>query len=155
MRANRIGRIAVVAGTCAALGAGAAVAGNAASAPSGGGTGGNQAAGPDGAKGRHGRLGALRRAVHVDAVVPTKDGKFANVTLDRGIVQSVQGDQLTLKEGTRKATYKTVTLTIPGNAVVRDNKRPAKLSDIKSGQRAVVFHGPNRTAVIAHDVRKK
>ena len=44
---------------------------------------------------------------------------------------------------------------IPGNAVVRDNKRPAKLSDIKSGQRAVVFHGPNRTAVIAHDVRKK
>ncbi|MDX6667166.1 MAG: hypothetical protein QOK04_546 [Solirubrobacteraceae bacterium] len=155
MRANRVGKVAVVAGTCAALGAGAAVAGNAASAPSGGATAGNKAAGPNGAKGRNGRLRALRRAVHVDAVVPTKDGKFANVTLDRGIVQSVQGDQLTLKEGTRKATYKTVTLTIPGNAVVRDNKRPAKLSDVKSGQRAVVFRGPKRTAVVAHDVRKK
>src|SRR2546423_7455998 len=151
MRASRMGRIAVVAGTCAALGAGAAVAGNAASAPSSG----KAAANPRGQKRAGGPRRALRRAVHVDAVVPTKDGRFANVTLDRGIVQSVQGDQLTLKEGTRKSTYKTVTLTIPGNAVVRDNKRPAKLSDVKSGQRAVVFHGPNRTAVIAHDARKK
>jgi hypothetical protein len=156
MRAGKMGKVAVVAGTCAALGAGAAVAGNAASAPSSGGPkAGKQGAGPNGAKGRQNRLRALRRAVHVDAVVPTKDGKFANVTLDRGIVQSVQGDQLTLKEGTRKATYKTVTLTIPGNAVVRDNKRPAKLSDVKSGQRAVVFRGPQRTSVIARDVRKK
>jgi hypothetical protein len=150
-----MGKAAVVVGTCAALGAGAAVAGNAASAPSSGGAAGKRAAGPSGANGRQGRLRALRRAVHVDAVVPTKDGKFANVTLDRGIVQSVQGDQLTLKEGTRKATYKTVTLTIPGDAVVRDNKRRAKLSDVKSGQRAVVFRGPKRTAVIAHDARRK
>src|SRR5438132_429718 len=131
MRTGKMGRVAVVAGTCAALGAGATIAGNAASAPSAGPKA-KQAAGPGAGKGRRGPLRTLRRAVHADAVVPTKDGKFVTVTLDRGFVQSLQGDQLTLKEGTRKATYKTVTLTIPSNAVVRYDRHPAKPSDIKS-----------------------
>ena len=151
MRANRIGKVAVVAGTCAALGAGAAVAGNAASAPSGGAKAGNRAAGPDGAKGRHGRLGALRRAVHVDAVVPTKDGKFVNVTIDRGFVEKLDGNSLTLKEGTKQATYKMLRLDIPSDAVVRIKRKPGKLSDIKTGQHAMVVHGPKRTLVIVRD----
>src|SRR5437763_15869093 len=100
MRTGKMGRVAVVAGTCAALGAGAAGAGNAASAPSAG-PAVKQAAARGAGKGHRGPLRALRRAVHADAVVPTKDGKFVTVTLDRGIVQSVDGDQLTLKEGTR------------------------------------------------------
>jgi hypothetical protein len=48
---------------------------------------------------------------------------FATVTLDRGFVQSVNRQQLTIREGTKTTTYKTVMLTIPSNAVVRDNRR--------------------------------
>ncbi len=98
----------------------------------------------------HHRL--LARAVHGDLVVATKNG-FVNVTFDRGEVKSVSGQQLTLREGTKNATYKIVTLTIPGNARVRDNKQKASLSDLKAGQVAIVVQGPNHTLVAAHDPR--
>ena len=49
-----------------------------------------------------------------------KDG-FITVTDDDGIVESVSGDQLTIKEGTKTLTYKTVTLTIPSGAKVKRN----------------------------------
>lgn len=153
MRARKISKVVTVAGVCAAVGAGAAVAGNAASAPSPSAAAAKQTRANG--KGRRAPLRALRRAVHADAVVPTKDGRFVTVTLDRGIVQSVSGDQLTLKEGTKKATYKTVSLTIPANAVVRVNKQAVKLSDVKSGQRAAVVRGPKRTLVVARDAKRK
>jgi hypothetical protein len=105
--------------------------------------------------GHHGGFGPRRliaRAVHGDAVVATKNG-FVNVTFDRGIVKSVSGQQLTITEGTKKATYKTVTLTIPSGARVRDNRQAATLADVKVGQRAIVIQAPTQTYVIAHDVR--
>ena len=43
----------------------------------------------------------------------TADG-FANVTFERGKVDSVSGQQLTITEGTPKASYKTVTRDGPG-----------------------------------------
>jgi hypothetical protein len=101
--------------------------------------------------GRAGRLGArklLRRAVHGQIVVATRMG-FRTITFDRGSVQSVGGRQLTLKEGTKRATYKTVTLTIPAAARVRDDRHLASLSDVKKGQRALVIQAPMRTLVIA------
>jgi hypothetical protein len=101
----------------------------------------------------HKGAGPFARVVHGDAVVPTKDGQFVNVTLDRGIVQSVNGNSLTLKEGTKTATYKTVTLTIPGDAKISDNRHPAQLSDIKPGQQAAVLMGPGHDRVMAHDAR--
>jgi hypothetical protein len=89
-----------------------------------------------------------RRAVHADVVVATKSG-FATVTIDRGFVQSVSGQQLTIREGTKKATYKTVTLTIPSNAKVRDNRHTSSLSALTAGQRVSVVQAPTRTWVIA------
>ena len=83
-----------------------------------------------------------RRAVHADVVVATKSG-FATVTIDRGVVQSVSGQQLTIREGTKKATYKTVTLTIPSSAKVRDNRRASTLSALTAGQRASVVQAPS------------
>jgi hypothetical protein len=80
--------------------------------------------------------------------VRTADG-FATVTFERGKVDSVSGQQLTITEGTRKATYKTVTVTVPADAVVRDNRQKATLSDVKPGQRVLVLAGPKRTYVIA------
>ena len=89
-----------------------------------------------------------RRAVQANVVVATKTG-FATVTIDRGFVQSVSGQQLTIREGTKKATYKTVTLTIPPSAKVRDNRQTSKLSALTAGQRVSVVQAPQRTWVIA------
>src|SRR5919112_881306 len=94
-----------VAGTCALAGAGAGIAGS--EAHSGGHF-----------RHHHGnQFGRLAKSpVHADLVVPTRGGEFKTVTLDRGLVESVGDGSLTIKEGTRTATYKTVTLTIPSGA---------------------------------------
>jgi hypothetical protein len=89
------------------------------------------------------------RAVHGDLIVWTRAG-FVTVTFDRGSVSSVAGQQLTINEGTARATYKQVSLTIPTTARVRDNGQPATLSQLKQGQRVIVVQAPNRTFVIAH-----
>jgi hypothetical protein len=89
------------------------------------------------------------RAVHGDLVVWTRKG-FVTVTFDRGSVSNVSGQQLTISEGTAKATYKQVTLTIPVTARVRDNGQQTTLSQLKQGQRVIVVQAPNRTFVIAH-----
>ena len=89
-----------------------------------------------------------RRAVHATVVVATKSG-FATVTIDRGLVESVSGQQLTIREGTKKATYKTVTLAIPSSAKVRDNRQVSKLSALTAGQRVAVVQAPQRTWVTA------
>jgi hypothetical protein len=135
-------RLGAVGLTCAALGAGAsaiATAGAATSSPT-----------HSGHLARHGGLAPrrlLRRTVHADLVVWTKDG-FANITVDRGTVKSVSGDQLTLAEGTPKHAYKTVQLTLPAKTRVRDNGRPGTLS-ARAGQHAIVVQGPHRALVIA------
>lgn len=137
-------KLLAVATSCAALGAGASVIANAGAANKGATKNANAAK-------RRGALTPRRlaaRAVHGDLVVATKGG-FVTVTFDRGIVQSVNGQQLTIKEGTKKATYKTITLTIPSNARVRDNRHKATLANVKPGQRVLVVQGPKRTLVVA------
>ncbi|HLH64931.1 MAG TPA: hypothetical protein VKV27_04470 [Solirubrobacteraceae bacterium] len=95
------------------------------------------------------RLLALgRRTVHGQLVVATTDG-FATVTIDRGRVQSVAGQQLEIVEGTARRTYRTVTLTIPASAIVRVDRRRSTLAGVAPGQRVIVVQGPRRTVVIA------
>ena len=101
------------------------------------------------AKARHARRLLAWRAVHADLIVATKNG-FATVTVDRGFVQLVDGRQLAIREGTKKATYRTVTLTIPSTAKVRDNGHPSTLTSLRIGQRVTVVQGPKRTWVVAH-----
>jgi hypothetical protein len=147
-------RLLVVAICCAALGAGASAIAGAGAATSSAkhSTGAAAKAHHRGAARarRRGLRGLAVRAVHADAVVHTKNG-FKTVTLDRGTVASVSGDQLQITEGTPKATYKTVTLTIPSSAVVRDQGKKASLSDVKAGQRVLVYQGPKRERVIARN----
>ncbi|MGI8558778.1 MAG: hypothetical protein ACR2ND_10810 [Solirubrobacteraceae bacterium] len=106
-----------------------------------------------GKRGGRGPLKLLRRAVHADAVIVANGGKFVPVTFDRGIVQSVAGNQLTLTEGTKQASYKTVTLTVPADAIVHNDRALSQLSSIKPGQRAFVFVGPKHTRVGAFTVK--
>lgn len=157
MRIGTIAKLAAVALSCAAIGAAAAVVGSA-SSPS------TTAAAASPAKHNHPavrrflrnhpgiRRGLLsvRRAVHAEAVVPKADGTFATWTYDRGKVLSVSGSDLTITEGTAKATYKTVTLTIPSGARVRVNGRKADLSALKAGQKVQVVQTPKLTLVAAH-----
>ena len=141
-------KLGAVAASCMVVGAGAGASliGSAGAAT----TSSNAASGATATHAHHGlrarRL--LRRTVHGDFVVATKNG-FVTVTVDRGTVQSVNGQQLTLTEGTKTQTYKTVTLTIPANAKVRDNKKLTSLADVKAGQRAMVVQAPQHTWVIA------
>jgi hypothetical protein len=86
-------------------------------------------------------------------VVPNKNGGFDTMTMDRGRFSSLSGDQLTITEGTKTATYKTVTLTIPSGATVRRNGDAARLSDIKSGDTVMVLQSPQGTVVTAHDAQ--
>jgi hypothetical protein len=140
-------KLLIVAASCAALGAGASAIATAGAATNNSAHGGNRHT----AQIRPGRRLAAR-AVHGDLMVATKAG-FVSVTFDRGTVKSVSGQQLTLTEGTKKATYKTVTLTIPTTARVRDNRHKSTLADVKTGQRATVVTTPQATFVVARTPR--
>ena len=98
------------------------------------------------------RLGLARRAfagaVQGSLVVHTKSG-FGTVTFERGVVNSVSGNQLTITERTKKAVYKNVTVTIPSNARIRVNRQRGTLGQLKSGQHVTVMTAPNRTVVNA------
>jgi hypothetical protein len=98
------------------------------------------------------RLGLGRRllagSVQGSLVVHARSG-WVTVTFERGVVDSVSHNNLTITERTKKAVYKNVTLTIPSEAIVRDNRHRATLGQLKSGQHVLVLNGPNRTWVIA------
>jgi hypothetical protein len=137
------GRLLLVAVCCAALGAGASIIASAGAATH---------SHPRSNTARTGLRGIARRAVHGVFTVHTKNG-YRTVTLDRGTVDSVSGRQLKITEGTPKAAYKTVTLTVPSDARVRDDKQTATLSAVKPGQRVLIVTAPRRTTVIARTPR--
>ena len=105
--------------------------------------------GPDGDM--HGPGGG---AVHSVSVVPDKAGtSFITLTTDRGTVKSVDsaGATITIAEGTKSATYKTLTLTVPSGAkVIRDGKT-ASLAEIKAEDTVSVSSSTEGTTVFAMD----
>jgi hypothetical protein len=154
MTARKLTTIGGVGAVCIALGAAGAYIGDAASSPSATSAAPAQASKASSKGKRRGPLRRLRRAVHADLVVAAPGGRFVNVTVDRGTVQQVGGSSITLKEGTKTATYRTVTLDLPANAVVRINRQAGRLSDVRSGQKAMVVKAPNRTLVIVRNAKK-
>lgn len=147
-------RVLLIAAICAALGAGASAIATAGASNGPAKSAWVQGAGAAGKRGlRRGALRLLARSVQGNLVVPTRTG-FAKVTFDRGTVRSLSGQQLTLAEGTRTAIYKTLSLTIPGGAVVRVNGKKVSLGEVKPDQRVIIIRAPSRTLVIAHDPRK-
>ena len=143
-----------VVGACALVGAIGGIAGSAA-APSSKSqtqttTNGHMGWGPG--RGGHPGFAGGGPAVHAELVVPNKDGNgFITVTMDSGTVKSVNGDQVTITEGTDKATYKDATLTIPSDATVRRNFADAKLSDLKEGDHVHVSQSSEGSFVFAVD----
>ena len=101
---------------------------------------------------RRGLIRLARRTVHAQLVVHTPKG-FETVTIDRGTVDSVSGDTLTMTDGTPKASDQKVTLTIPSSARVRNDRKAASLSSLTAGERVLVVQLPRRTVVRAHPAR--
>jgi hypothetical protein len=105
--------------------------------------------GPDGDM--HGPDGG---AVHSVSVVPDKAGtSFITLTSDRGTVKSVDsaGATITITEGTKSATYKTLTLSVPSGAkVIRDGKT-ATLAEVKAEDHVSVSSSTEGTTVFATD----
>lgn len=93
-------------------------------------------------------------AVHSVSVVPDKAGtSFVTLTTDRGTVKSVDsaGATITIAEGTKSATYKTLTLNVPSGAkVIRDGKT-ASLAEIKAEDNVSVSSSTEGTTVFAMD----
>ena len=139
-------RTAVVAALCAAVvaAAGGIATGSAATSKQQSKTSSTQGTRPPGPPGGF--------AVHAEEVVLNKAGTaFITATEDSGTVASVSGDQLTVKEGTKSVTYKTVTLTIPSGAKVLRNGASAQLGDLKSGDHVHVSTSSDGTTVFAND----
>jgi hypothetical protein len=141
MRHSRL-KLGAVALTCVALGAGAGAIANGAASTS------TPTANVTPGHARLRLRAVVRHTVQANLIIHTKQG-FVNVTVARGTVQSVSGNQLTLAEGTQTATYKTVTYTLPSNVRVRDDRQPSTLAALKNGQRALVVILPKRALVIA------
>ena len=156
MQRSTMMRTGAVGAICALAGATAGIAGSSASSSKPTKTAVAPAAIVDGPGVRF-KFGPLADAagppVHSDAVVPNEKGGFDTVTMDRGSFSSLSGNQLTITEGTKTATYKTVTLTIPSGATVRRNGEAAKLSDLKSGDTVMVMQSPKATVVAANDAQ--
>jgi hypothetical protein len=160
MKRPTIMRTAAVGATCALIGGAAGIAGSQASTN-------HSTKGPVGHAARSGQVrfgmaagsgfaigipgDAAGPPVHSESVVPNEKGGFDTVTMDRGTFSSLSGEQLTITEGTKTATYKTVTLTIPSSATVYRNGEKATLSDIKSGDTVTVMQSPSGTVVNAFD----
>jgi hypothetical protein len=137
-------RIVGVAALCIALGAAGGIASGGAATSTSKKANATRAGGPPGGPGG--------RAVHEDAVVLNKAGTaFITATEDSGTVVSVSGDQLTIKEGTKSVTYKTLTLTIPSGATIKRNGSTAQLSAFKAGDRVHVTKSSDGTTVIGGD----
>ena len=160
MKRPTIMRTAAVGATCALLGTAAGIAGSSASTNNANNGRAGHAAktgevrfgmaiGPGFAIGIRGD--AAGPPVHSEAVVPNEKGGFDTVTMDRGTFSSLSGQQLTITEGTKSATYKTATLTIPSDATVYRNGEKAALSDIKSGDTVTVMQSRSGTVVNAFD----
>lgn len=96
------------------------------------------------------RMGLGGPPVHSEAVVPNEDGTgFETVTTDSGNLESIDGTELTIKEGTDKATYKTVKVDVGSDAKVVRNHEEAKLSDLKADDNVHVVQGPKGNFVMA------
>lgn len=111
--------------------------------------GGPPAGGPGG-PGDHGMMGV----VHAEGVTLNKAGtEYINFTADNGTVKSVEASagKLTIVEGSKSVTYKTVTLSIPGEATVTLDGKSSSLSGLAEGDHVCVTSTKEGTTVFAVD----
>jgi len=67
----------------------------------------------------------------------------------------VSGNRLTIREGTRTRTYRTLSITVPSNARIRNAGHPAALSQLTPGEHVLVTQGTPRMRVVARPARTR
>jgi hypothetical protein len=102
---------------------------------------------------RVGRHPILRGTVCADLTVVKRDGTTVDVHYERGEITAVSAASITIKGRDGKGA----TFVVTGNTRVRVNGRPAKVSDLAVGDRAMVF-GTSKdgtyTAILIRCVRR-
>jgi len=92
--------------------------------------------------------------VHAEGVTLNKAGtEYINFTADNGTVKSVEASagKLTIVEGSKSVTYKTVTLSIPDEATVSLDGKSSSLSGLAEGDHVCVTSTKEGTTVFAVD----
>jgi Cu/Ag efflux protein CusF len=115
---------------------------------------GTQSGGPEGGPPGGGGFGGGPGAVHSESVVLDKAGTaYITVTSDSGTVKSVEASagKLTIVEGTKSVTYKTLTLTIPSEAKVTLDGETSSLEKLAEGDHVTVSSSSEGTEVMATD----
>ncbi len=98
--------------------------------------------------------GAMRDAVHSVSVVLDKAGTaYVTQTTDSGTLQSVDSSAgtVTIVEGSKSVTYKTVTVDVPAQATVTLDAKQSTLSALKAGDEVSVSSSSDGTNVWATD----
>jgi hypothetical protein len=91
-------------------------------------------------------------AIHSESVQLNKAGTaFITVTRDQGTVTAISGSDISLKEGAKTVTYKTVTVTVADGATVTRNDETAALTDIKVGDTVSISQSSDGSQVRAYD----
>jgi hypothetical protein len=107
---------------------------------------------PGGAPGPGGGPGG--QAVHsVSVVLDKAKTAYITQTSDSGTLESVDtaARTITLVEGTKSVTYKTVTVTVPAEASVTLDGKDSALSALAAGDRVSVSSSSDGTVVMAMD----
>jgi hypothetical protein len=148
---NKKKLISVVVSACAVVGVTAAIAqaSSTTHAPSKA-----KAAQTSGMPGPGGPGGPGPRSVHSVGVVLDKAGTaFITQTTDDGTIQSVDSgaSTITIVEGTKSVTYKTVTLGVPANASVTLDGKTSSLGSLAAGDHVSVSSSSDGTTVMAGD----
>jgi len=100
-------------------------------------------------KGRNARAaGILGRVVHGDLVVRGKDGHFENVTYDRGTLDGVSGDTLTLT----RPDGKKVSVKLTSDTKFRG---VANASELKAGKQTLVTSRDGKAMTVAQRAGNK
>ncbi len=110
--------------------------------------------GPDGHGGPPGGHGPGGDAVHsVDVVLNKAKTAYITQTTDEGTVESVDsaGGTITLLEGTKALTYKTVTVTVPSGATIALDGKTSTLGALVAGDHVSVSSSSDETDVMAMD----
>jgi hypothetical protein len=110
--------------------------------------------GRDGHGGPPGGHGPGRDAVHsVDVVLNKAKSAYITQTTDEGTVESIDssGGSITLLEGTKSVTYKTVTVTVPSSATVTLDGKTSTLGALAAGDRVSISSSSDGTDVAAMD----
>jgi hypothetical protein len=111
--------------------------------------------GEAGAQGPHGPGGpGWHAVVHSESVVPNRKGDaFITVTSDGGTIKSVDAgaSTITIAEGVKSLTYKTVTLTIPSGATVLLDGKSSSVGSLAAEDHVIVSSSSEGTTVFATD----